>query len=241
MSNSRTGTAVECRNLHKDFGSGAASVSALRGVDLDVYRGELLMLVGPSGSGKTTLISIIAAILDRDAGQCDVFGRDPSQMSETERVRFRGATIGFVFQTFNLLPALSARLNVAIPLLLNGESRVRAMEQAQAGLESVGLGGRADALPPQLSGGQQQRVAIARALIHRPRLIVCDEPTSNLDHQTGIEVMDLLRNVAQDPERALIVVTHDPRILGAADRIAHMDDGRIVDVTAGGEAQGHRR
>jgi putative ABC transport system ATP-binding protein len=193
----------------------------------------LLMLVGPSGSGKTTLVSIIGAMLDQDAGDCVVLDRNPRLMSQTEKVRFRGRLIGFVFQAFNLLPALTALENVAIPLLLNGETRRRATRQAGALLDEVELGSRRDARPGELSGGQQQRVAIARALVHAPRLIVCDEPTSNLDHETGRDMVRLLRGLAREPARSVVVVTHDTRILDFADRVAHMDDGRIVDVRPG--------
>jgi putative ABC transport system ATP-binding protein len=222
--------AVSCRRITKSYGTGDARVTALRGVDLAVLRGELLMLVGPSGCGKTTLISVITAILDQDSGDCEVLGRDLQHMTQSERARFRGVSIGFVFQLFNLLPALTAIENVAIPLLLNGMSRRRAEARAKEVLETVGLGIRLSARPPQLSGGQQQRVAIARALVHDPQLMVCDEPTSNLDHETGRSMMELLRAVARGPERALIVVTHDTRIFGFADRIARMDDGKIIEV-----------
>jgi putative ABC transport system ATP-binding protein len=222
--------AVHCQGVTKTYGRGDASIVALRGIDLDVRRGELLMLVGPSGCGKTTLISIIAAILDQDSGECMVLDRDVQHMDERERALFRGTSIGFVFQVLNLLPALTAIENVAIPLLINGVSWLHAEERAKGILESVGLGTRIDALPARLSVGQQQRVAIARALVHDPKLIVCDEPTSSLDHDTGRSMMGLLRDVARRPERALIVVTHDTRILEFADRIARIDDGRIVQV-----------
>jgi putative ABC transport system ATP-binding protein len=222
--------AVRCDGLAKTYGEGPSGVTALRGVDLDIYRGELLMLVGPSGCGKTTLISIIGAILRQDEGKCEVFGNDLTDMDDQQRLRFRGSSVGFVFQLFNLLPALTVIENVSVPLLLNGTSRGEAEARARTVAESVGLGERADALPSDLSGGQQQRVAIARALIHSPKLIVCDEPTSNLDHKTGQTVMEILLNVAEGPGRTIIVVTHDPRILGFADRIAHMDDGRITDI-----------
>lgn len=229
--------AIHCRELTKSYGADEARVQALRGVDLDVYRGELLMLVGPSGSGKTTLISVIAGILDHDAGQCTVLDRDVRQMSVEERAHFRGISIGFVFQTFHLVPSLTVVDNVAIPLLINGVPRRQAATRARAILDTVGLGRRADALPGQMSGGEQQRVAIARALVHEPKLIVCDEPTSNLDHATGRHVMEILRREAQAPDRALVVVTHDARIFEFADRIAHMDDGRIVQVGEGGRPQ----
>ena len=224
--------AVHCRGVTKSYGASDAEVVALRGVDLDVRDGELLMLAGPSGCGKTTLISIITAILDPDGGRCEVLGQDLGQLHGEERVRFRGRSIGFVFQAFNLLPALSALENVSVPLLLAGATRAHAEARARRVLEDVGLGARLHALPGRLSGGQQQRVAIARALVHEPRLVVCDEPTSNLDHQTGHDMMTLLREVARAPGRALIVVTHDSRIFGFADRLARMEDGRIVHVEA---------
>jgi putative ABC transport system ATP-binding protein len=188
------------------------------------------MVAGPSGCGKTTLISVIAAILGQDSGQCEVLGHDLKSMSPRERTSFRGKSIGYVFQMFNLLPALSAVENVSVPLLLNGVPRSQAENRAEETLEAVGLGKRRDALPAHLSGGQQQRVAIARALVHEPKLIVCDEPTSNLDHVSGHDMMELLRNAAKSPDRALIVVTHDPRIFEFADRIARMDDGKIIEI-----------
>jgi putative ABC transport system ATP-binding protein len=227
--------AVHCRGVTKTYGSGSAAVTALRGIDLDVRRGELLMLVGPSGCGKTTLISVIAGILDRDGGECSVFGHDFSAMSQHEKTRYRGESIGFVFQAFNLLPTLTTAENVSIPLLINGAARGLALSKAKDMLARVGLGDRVNALPAELSGGQQQRVAIARALIHQPRLIVCDEPTSALDHETGHNVMEMLKNVALKPDRALVIVTHDARIFEFADRIARMDDGRIIKIENGGK------
>jgi putative ABC transport system ATP-binding protein len=227
------GIAVRCRGVTKTYGAGDARVLALRGIDLDVRCGELLMVVGPSGCGKTTLISVIAGILDQDSGQCEVLGRDLKDMDQRARARFRGLAIGFVFQLFNLLPALNAVENVSVPLLINGAARKNAEARAKDVLEAVSLGSRLDALPGKLSGGQQQRVAIARALVHDPTLIVCDEPTSNLDHVTGRSMMELLRDVAKSPDRALIVVTHDPRIFEFADRIARMDDGKIIEVRDG--------
>jgi len=226
--------AVHCQGLTKNYGAGDATVMALRGVDLDVRRGELLMLVGPSGCGKTTLISIIAAILDPDFGTCEVLGHDLRNIKATERVRFRGSSIGFVFQVFNLLPALTAMENVAVPLLINGTPRRQAETRATELLEMLGLAKRQASLPAQLSGGQQQRVAIARAIACDPKLIVCDEPTSSLDHATGHNMMEILRNKAKSPDRAVIVVTHDARILEFADGVAHMDDGKIMEADGGG-------
>jgi putative ABC transport system ATP-binding protein len=223
--------AVRCRGVTKTFGSGNASVKALRGVDLEVRSGELLMLVGPSGCGKTTLISVIAGVLTRDGGDCTVFGEDYRSMSEDATTVFRGLNIGFVFQAFNLIPALTTAENVATPLIINGENPQRAVRRAKAVLAQVGFDERMmNSLPADLSGGQQQRVAIARALVHEPRLIVCDEPTSALDSETGRMVMDLLRQLGCRGDRALVVVTHDSRIFDFADRIAEMEDGRITRV-----------
>ena len=213
--------------MTKIYGRGENAVAALRGIDLEVSRGELMMLIGPSGCGKTTLISVIAGILDATEGECVVLGEDMRRLRGGRRTRFRGRNVGFVFQQFNLLPALSAAENAAIPLMLNGMGRAAAVRKARELLDRVGLGPRSHALPSQLSGGQQQRVAIARALVHEPRLIVCDEPTSALDHDTGQRVMELLVEVALGPDRTLVIVTHDARIFGFAHRIARLDDGRI--------------
>ena len=222
--------AVDVNNVVKTYGAGDSVVHALRGVDLDVKPGELMMLVGPSGCGKTTLISVIAGILDQDSGECRVFGQDYHRMTARDKTRYRGQTIGFVFQAFNLLPTLTAAENAAVPLLINGAPRKEAVERAREMLGKVGLGDRGNSLPSHLSGGQQQRVAIARALVHGPKLIVCDEPTSALDAHTGHRVMELMREIALDNGRALLVVTHDARIFEFADRIARMNDGRIESI-----------
>ncbi|MCK9396651.1 MAG: ABC transporter ATP-binding protein [Methylobacter sp.] len=222
--------AVRCQNVIKVYDTGGQKVTALNGVNLDIAMGELMMLVGPSGCGKTTLISVIAGILDQDSGYCEVFGEDLLNMSNQRKLAFRARNIGFVFQAFNLLPALSAAENVSVPLIINGMKRSDAERKAITVLEQVGLGERVTALSSELSGGQQQRVAIARALVHSPKLIVCDEPTSSLDHETGRNVMTLLKEVALHKDRALVIVTHDARIFEFADRIAEMDDGHIVEV-----------
>jgi putative ABC transport system ATP-binding protein len=225
--------AVRCAGVTKTYGQGNSAVRALRGIDLTVEQGELLMLVGPSGCGKTTLISVVAGVLDRDGGECTVLGNDFQKIGPGATTRFRAVNVGFVFQAFNLIPTLDIAENVSIPLLINGVPRREAMDRARAMLAKVGLGDRTRDVPTRLSGGQQQRVAIARALVHQPRLLVCDEPTSALDHATGIRVMELLREVSADHRLTLMVVTHDARIFEFADRIAEMDDGRITRISTG--------
>ena len=223
--------AVRCDGVTKSFGEGATRVQALRGICVEIRRGELLMLVGPSGCGKTTLISVIAGVLDRDGGECSLFGEDVQRMPPAARAEHRSRNVGFVFQSFNLLPALTAAENAAVPLMIQRRPRRESVGRARETLARFGFDGRMmEALPRQLSGGEQQRVAIARAIVHRPRLVVCDEPTSALDHETGHRVMDLLRSVALQEDRTLVVVTHDARIFGFADRIARMDDGLITEV-----------
>jgi putative ABC transport system ATP-binding protein len=223
--------AVSCRGIRKHFGAGDTRVEALRGVDFSASAGELSFLVGPSGCGKTTLLSVIAGILEPSAGDLSVLGTRLDDLSARNRILFRRKNLGFVFQQYNLLPALTAAENVAVPLLAAGARRDQALGQATALLARLGLDGRARALPSTLSGGQQQRVAIARALVHEPRLVVCDEPTAALDHESGEAVMELLAANVVRSDRAVIVVTHDARVLHHADTIARMDDGRIVEVT----------
>ena len=219
---------ISCRDVAKVYGSGNAEVHALRGVDLDVYAGELTMLVGPSGCGKTTLLSVVAGILRPTRGTVDALGKDLTQLSSWQRTTFRRENVGFVFQQFNLLPALTAAENAAVPLVIQGYSKRKALVAAKDLLAKMGMGDRANSLPGKLSGGQQQRVAIARALVHHPHLLVCDEPTSALDAKTGHTILELLRAIAVEGDRAVIIVTHDSRIFEFADTMARMDDGRIV-------------
>lgn len=222
--------AILCENVTKSYRSDSNVTPALRGVDLKINAGDLFMLVGPSGCGKTTLISVIAGILNYDSGSCRIFGNDLQSMSELERTAYRGKTVGFVFQAFNLIPTLTTSDNVSIPLLLAGVDANTATQRAHEALERVGLKEKVRSLPSELSGGQQQRVAIARALVHNPRLIVCDEPTSALDHTTGGEIMELFRHEALTGNRTLVIVTHDQRIFRYADRIGVMDDGMVTKV-----------
>lgn len=227
-----TNAAVVCQNIQKEFGAGDNRMLVLRGVDLDIPFGEMTLLVGPSGCGKTTLISVIAGLLDASGGELSVLGQDLRRLRGAEAVRFRRENLGFAFQQYNLLPALTAAENAAVPLLAAGVKRKHAIEQASDLLSVLGLQHRLNALPAKLSGGQQQRVAIARALVHEPRLVICDEPTSALDHESGHAVMELLKRVAVRPGRAVIVVTHDSRVFEFADRIAYMEDGQVIRVEA---------
>jgi len=223
--------AVNARSVSKWFGEGETRVQALRSLDLEIRMGELSMLMGPSGCGKTTLISVIAGLLDASEGKLEVLGEHPAEMSPNEQILFRRRNVGFVFQQFNLLPTLTAAENAAVPLFVAGQRQRESVAKAEALLAELGMASRAaHALPNQLSGGQQQRVAIARALIHDPRMVVCDEPTSALDAESGHAVMELFTRIAVRDDRAVIVVTHDNRVLEFADTIARMEDGHIVGV-----------
>jgi len=220
--------AVDCRTVHKNFGAGDTRVQVLRGVNFSARQGELTFLVGPSGCGKTTLISVIAGLLNSNGGDVELFGENIERLPGSERIRFRRKNLGFVYQQYNLLPALTAAENAAVPLMAAGVPRRKAVEKAKELLVKLGLEERLNTAPTKLSGGEQQRVTLARALVHEPRLILCDEPTAALDHATGDAVMSLLASNAVSPERAVIVVTHDSRVFHYADSIAHMDDGQIV-------------
>ena len=222
---------VNCQQITKNYGSKDNIVTALRGIDLQINEGELFMLVGPSGCGKTTLISIIAGILNATSGKCEVLSKELTTMKNKDIIQFRAKNIGFVFQAFNLLPALNSAENVSVPLLINGVERKLALEKAKNVLELVGLKDKMKALPSQLSGGQQQRVAIARSLVHEPKIIVCDEPTSALDNKTGQKVIELMKDICKQKGNTMIVVSHDNRIYKYADKIASMDDGKIIQVT----------
>jgi putative ABC transport system ATP-binding protein len=229
MSGGAVKPVVDVRAVEKHFGTGADRIHALKRVDLQAFAGEILMLCGPSGCGKTTLLSAIAGTLAVESGEIDVFGHPLHRMSGRQLTRFRAAHIGFIFQQFNLVPTLSVAENVAVPLLIRGATHREAVRRARAALDAVDLGGRWKERPGKLSGGQQQRVAIARALVHEPPLVICDEPTAALDAHNGEIVLELFRNVACSPDRAVIIVTHDSRIFSYADRIARMDDGEIID------------
>ena len=234
-----TSLAVRCTGIVKEFGSGATRIRVLHGVDLDVETGSMTYIVGPSGCGKTTLISVIAGILSAEEGEVELFGTRLSSLRNARLAQFRAKTIGFIFQQFNLLPALTATENASVPLLVNGAPESKATRKARDLLAAVGLEEHLDKFPAELSGGQQQRVAIARALVHEPRLIISDEPTASLDAQAGQNAIELLREHALRPDRAVIVVTHDTRIFRFADRIVRMSDGRITGIELPPFTEGH--
>ena len=221
-------SAIAVRKLMKKYEEGATGTLALRGIDLDVHPGELLMLMGPSGSGKTTLLSIMGCILTATYGSVRVAGREVVGLSEKQLPALRLEHIGFVFQGFNLFPTLTAGENVELMLDLKGVSAAKARNRAQQLLDQVGLGEKYSAFPSDLSGGQKQRVAIARALAGDPGIILADEPTAALDSHTGRNVMEMMSELAHRRGRAVVIVTHDSRVLHFADRIVRIEDGAIA-------------
>lgn len=220
--------AAKIEHISKDFPVGDEDVRVLFDVNAEIRMGELTMIVGPSGCGKTTLISIVTGILSSSEGDITLINQSLGAMRGGQKVIFRREHIGFIFQQYNLLPSLTAAENAAIPLIAAGVPHFEAVQKARELLETIGMEGQTEKQPRQLSGGQQQRVAIARALVHNPQLIVCDEPTAALDAKTGQAVMQILRDIANDKNRAVIIVTHDNRIYHFADRILEMSDGRII-------------
>jgi len=220
---------VDVRGLSKVYGSGATAFEALKEVDFRAGAGEFVMLSGPSGSGKTTLLSILGCVLRPTAGSVSLFGRDVATAREDELPFLRLGLVGFVFQGFNLIASLSASENIALVLQLRGRQPKEAKREAVALLAEVGMPDKADSLPRDLSGGQRQRVAIARALAGRPPLLLADEPTANLDGHTGLQVTELLRDLARAHGSTVVVVTHDNRIFHLADRRVHIEDGRVTE------------
>lgn len=218
---------ISCTDITKKFPSPAGDVLTLRGITLTAYENEMIMLMGPSGSGKTTLLSIIGGLLKQDSGECLVLDTPINSLGDAEKTVFRGTNIGFIFQYFNLVPTLTAVENVAIPLLLNGIHHTQAFAQAEELLLSFGLDTQRYRKPRNLSGGEQQRVAIARACILRPRIILCDEPTSFLDRERGRIIMDLLSKIKEETHCTFVIVTHDQRILEYANQILEIEDGLI--------------
>jgi ABC-type lipoprotein export system ATPase subunit len=221
---------IHIENVHKSYLMGKEAVPALRGVSLDVFPGDMICLMGPSGSGKTTLLNIVGGLDDPGRGHVAISGRDVVAMSEEELARLRLESIGFVFQTFNLLNNFTAVENVEAPMvLLGGESGPARRHRAEELLKAVGLGDRSEHYPSELSGGQQQRVAIARAMANSPGIIIGDEMTGDLDSKTGFEIMQLVRDLNQREGTTVVFVTHDPRMAQYADYTVHLLDGVIVD------------
>lgn len=220
---------ISVRDVTKTFAAGEAAVHALRGASLEVAGGEVVLLMGPSGSGKTTLLSIMGCILQPSSGSVRILGREVSGLGEADLPRVRLAHIGFIFQGFNLFPTLTAGENVELALDLKRVRSVAARRHARDLLEQVGLGAKYDTFPADLSGGQKQRVAIARALAGEPDIILADEPTAALDWHSGQAVLEMLRDLAHRLRRAVVIVTHDNRTLDYADRIVHIEDGRIAE------------
>lgn len=218
----------DARGLSKRFHMGQATVEALRGVDLQVSAGEVLVVAGPSGSGKSTLLHLLGTLDEPDAGALTIDGTPASSMGEAERTAFRRIRLGFVFQTFNLLPVLSAQENVELPLWLAGVSSGERRRRAHEALAEVGLGARRGHRPDQLSGGERQRVAIARALVHRPLAVLADEPTGNLDAATGAGIIDLMFAMNAEQGTTLVLVTHDEAIASRCGRVLKLGGGRLI-------------
>ena len=237
---SATGTMIRVRGLHKTYRHGGQDVHALRGVDLDVPTGQMLVLKGRSGAGKTTLLSLIAGLRRADSGLIELDGQEVTAASEADLVELRRRTVGVIYQDFALLPLLTAEENVGLPLRISGaDPRERDALVAEL-LDRVGLGAHRRQRPDEMSGGQQQRVAIARALAIRPQVLLADEPTAQLDSETGAQVMDLLHGLVVEQGTTAVVATHDPALEEFADAVVHLEDGTLTggDAGAGGEYRG---
>jgi putative ABC transport system ATP-binding protein len=219
---------VKIEGLSKTFGVGADEVHALKDINLKIESGEITMVVGPSGSGKTTLLSCIAGTLHFDSGSLNVLGNELETLDAAMLTNFRAFNIGYIFQEYHLIPTLTCVENVSVPLLIQKKNRKEAFERAKEMLSLVGLGDKFNRFPKEISGGQQQRVAIARAIVHEPRIVICDEPTASLDFETGTRIMEFLKKLVGDPNRTVIVVTHDHRIFHYAAKVVEMDDGKII-------------
>ncbi|MFG6099362.1 ABC transporter ATP-binding protein [Leptothoe sp. ISB3NOV94-8A] len=220
--------AIAANNIQMSFMSGTTETKVLKGIDLAIPRGQIRLMMGPSGSGKTTLLSILAGILTPTAGQVELLGQEITKLSPKELTAFRRDHIGFIFQSFNLFPALTALENIELALQIKHKKGLAIKEQAFDLLKQVGLGDRANNLPADLSGGQKQRVAIARALAGEPELIMADEPTAALDSATGHDVIELMQYLAKNKGCTVLIITHDPRITDAADEITYLEDGILA-------------
>jgi len=221
--------AIELIKLKKEFRRDGFVVTALADVDLTIPEGEFFCLMGPSGSGKSTLLHLVAGIDRPTAGDVRVLGDDVSSLSEKEMARWRSENVGYVFQTFNLIPVLTALENVELPLLLTSLSKPERRKHAQTALEIVGLGDRLDHFPRQLSGGQEQRVAIARAIVSDPKIILADEPTGDLDAASAKDVLDILTRLNRDHGKTIVMVTHDPQAAKSAHRVRHLEKGDLLE------------
>lgn len=220
---------IECRGLRKDYRRGEQVIHTLMGVDLSIEAGGFVALMGPSGSGKTTLLNLLAGIDRPTAGSIEVDGTDIARLGRAELARWRSGHVGYVFQLYNLVPVLTAYENVELPLLLHALDRAERHRRVSEALELVGLADRHAHLPRQLSGGQEQRVAIARAIVTRPRLLLADEPTGDLDRESAGQVMDLLSRLNRELGQTLVMVTHDPATASRAARTVRLDKGQIID------------
>ncbi len=221
------------QGVAKVYESGRLRVEALKGIDLEVRRGEMLAVVGPSGCGKTTLLNCLSGLDDISGGRVLLEGKDVSRMTDAERTRLRSRRMGFIFQSFNLLPVLTALENVELPLLVSGVEPAQAAKRAQSALAGVGLADFVDHKPKELSGGQQQRVTIARSLVNNPAIVWADEPTGNLDTEHGQEILDLLHRLNRERGQTYVIVTHDSAIAESCHRIVTMESGRIRSVEPG--------
>ena len=219
---------VRVRGVHKHFTRGSERIDVLKGVDLEIPKGDFLALMGPSGSGKTTLLNLIGGLDMPTGGSIDVNGVPVSTLSGSQLSKWRAQNIGFVFQLYNLLPVLTAEKNVELPLLLTKLSKSERRKRASIALKVVGLAERAKHYPRQLSGGQEQRVGIARAIVTDPTLLLCDEPTGDLDRKAGDEILDLLQSLNRDHGKTIVMVTHDPRAAERARRTLHLEKGELT-------------
>jgi len=224
-----TGLVIEATNVVKYLGSGAGRVAAVRGISLSLTGGQLALLMGPSGSGKTTLLSMLGCMLTPTSGTIRILGQATAGLLPERLADLRRRHVGFIFQNYHLFPTLTAAENVRLALEMSGEHPWRAHAKAANALETVGLAHKVRAFPRELSSGEQQRVAIARAIVANPAVVLADEPTAALDSANGHAIMTLLAKIAKDPSRAVLIVTHDPRVLPFADRVVNIEDGRLVD------------
>lgn len=220
--------AIKCRGIKKHYGENETRIDALKGIDIDVYSGELTILEGPSGSGKSTLLSIITTILTPDSGELYLLGKEMLHISQNQRAQFCRTHLGIVFQSLFLIPTLSALENVSLPLLIAGDTEKEAVEKSMETLKTMKMDHRAHVSPASLSKGQQQKIAISRAIVNESQIVVCDEPTSSLDQHAGHDTMEILKELAKKERKAVLVVTHDHRIFSFADRIISINDGLIT-------------